>query len=140
MSKLTESQIEVLKQVVSYINTSPINSLRDKLKREFPDVFPKTIQKYIEEVGATCWGYPVKYNDEFVFVRMPNANHEWTFAAFKWTKEFCDTVNDDADDSDLRVAAYPIHGVCAARAINRAVESGIIDSDCEYQVIKYSLR
>jgi len=137
MSKLTESQIEVLKQVVSYIN--PINPLYASLKSEFPEAFPKTIQKYLEQVSDRCYDRPVNYNDDYVFVRMPNANQEWTFAAFKWIQLFCDTVNDD-DGGEYRVAAYPIHGVGAARAINRAVESGIIDSDWEYQVIKYSLK
>jgi hypothetical protein len=130
MSKLTSDQIEVLKQVIPYIN--PINPLYASLKSEFPDVFPKTIQKYIEEVGATCYGYPVNYNDEYVFVRMPNANSEWSFEAFKWADQFCnyDTVN---------MHAYPIHGASAARAINRAVEDSLIEHNANYLVISYSL-
>jgi hypothetical protein len=137
MSKLTEGQINLVKDLHS-LGTLRAD-LRIRIEREFPEAFPKTIQKYFEQVSDRCYGYPVNYNDEFVFVRMPNANQEWTFAAFKWTKEFCDAVNDD-DGGELRVSAYPIHGVGAARAINRAKESGIIDSDWEYQVIKYSLQ
>ena len=139
MSKLTEGQFNLIKDLHSLGTLRAIADLRIRIEREFSEVFPKTIQKYIEEVGATCYGRPVNYNDEYVFVRMPNANSEWTFAAFKWIQLFCDTVNDDAD-SDLRVSAYPIHGAHAARAINRAVESGIIDSDWQFQVIKYSLQ
>jgi hypothetical protein len=138
MNKLTEGQFNLVKDLHS-LGTLRAD-LRIRIEREFSEVFPKTIQKYIEEVGATCYGRPVNYNDECVFVSMPNANSEWTFAAFKWIQLFCDTVNDDDDNSDLRVAAYPIHGSIAARVINRAKESGIIDSNWEYQVIKYSLK
>ena len=131
MSKLTDGQINLLKDVYG-LGTLRAD-LRIRMQIEFPDVFPYAIKNQVDAIGELCYGYEVFYNDEFVFVRLPNANSEWSFEAFKWVEQFCnyDTV---------KVHAYPIHGTQALRAINRAVEANLLEHNANYQVINYSVK
>lgn len=77
---------------------------KQKLEKQFPEVFTNSIQSLIDVVGKQVfYGYEVYgvergIDDGYVFIPLPNANTEWTFAAFDYVKKFCTTFN-----------AYPYH-------------------------------
>lgn len=63
------------------------------IKGNHPDCFPVTktaIELAVEKAGkpnyASCG---VKIDGNLILVDLPNANTEWSFAAFKWVMKFC---------------------------------------------------
>jgi len=132
MSNLTHDQINVLKQVVPYIN--PADPMYCKLRTEFPEAFSFNIDDYVKEIGAICYGYNVNYNDRYVFIQLPNANSDWTFEAFRVAEKFCKNIPDIHS-----VSMYPVHGNNASRAINEAINRNIISEYSNYLVLSYTI-
>jgi len=68
-----------------------------------PECFPVTksaIQLAVEKAGDPNYsGCNVKIKDDLILVELPNANKEWSFAAFEWVMKFCNE----------NPRSYPVH-------------------------------
>jgi hypothetical protein len=72
------------------------------IKNNHPECFPVTksaIELAVEEMGDKVHGYKVSIEDEHILVPLPNANKEWSFAAFEWVMKFCKAYP----------KSYPVH-------------------------------
>jgi len=75
---------------------------KTNIERAFPEIFSKnenTIEGAVEKVGNIVYGNSVSIEGEFVKVPIPNANKEWTLAAFDYVKEFVTQYPE----------SYPVH-------------------------------
>ncbi len=73
------------------------------IKNNHPECFPVTksaIELAVEKMGkpnfSSC---TVSIEDEHILVHLPNANRQWTFAAFEWVMKFCKAYP----------KSYPVH-------------------------------
>jgi hypothetical protein len=132
MSQLTKKQIEVIKAAAQACESSQCTGLALNLKREFPDAFPFSIEDYINQIGNTCYGYDVLYNDSHIFIPLPNGNRDWSFRAFRLAEKYCTSAPNN-------VSMYPIHGTTEQSAIYRARVNNIINDDSNYLVISYCI-
>ena len=72
------------------------------LIKNHPECFPVTksaIELAVEKIGDKVHGYEVSIEDEHILVHLPNANTQWTFAAFEWVMKFCKAYP----------KSYPVH-------------------------------
>jgi hypothetical protein len=72
------------------------------IKKNHPECFPvvkSAIELAVEKIGDKVHGFKVSIEDEHILVPLPNANTEWTFAAFEWVMKFC----------KAHPTSYPVH-------------------------------
>jgi hypothetical protein len=132
MSQLTEKQIEVIKAAAQACESS---GLALNLKREFPEAFLFNIKDYIAKIGdgRTIYGMSIiVYNDSHIFIPLPKANRDWSFAAFRLAEKYCTSTPNN-------VSMYPIHGAMETAAIQYARNSATIDKSSNYLVLSYSI-
>jgi len=62
---------------------------KEKIKSKFPLLFYKSdIEKAIENVGTSVYGYPVTIEGNLVKIPLPNANREWSLEVFEYVQKF----------------------------------------------------
>ena len=73
------------------------------IKENHPNCFPTTkspIELAVEKAGKPSYsGCNVKIENDLILVGLPNANKEWSFAAFEWVIKFCEE----------NPRCYPVH-------------------------------
>jgi hypothetical protein len=73
------------------------------IKANHPECFPVTksaIELAVEKAGNPNYSRcNVKIEDDLILVELPNANKEWSLAAFKWVIKFCEE----------NPGCYPLH-------------------------------
>lgn len=76
---------------------------KSTIKQNHPECFPVTktaIELAVEKAGKPSYDMcEVKIEGNLILVKLPNANTEWSFAAFEWVMKFCKE----------NPQAYPIH-------------------------------
>jgi hypothetical protein len=76
---------------------------KDIIKRNHPECFPVTksaIELAVEKAGnPNYFSCNVKIEDDLILVKLPTANTEWSFEAFKWVMKFCKE----------NPSSYPVH-------------------------------
>ncbi len=79
------------------------NAWKDIIKLSHPNCFPtaKTaIELAVEKAGnPNHSGCTVKIEGKHILVKLPNANSDWSFAAFEWVMKFCKE----------NPTSYPVH-------------------------------
>ena len=73
------------------------------IKANHPNCFPTTksaIELAVEKAGNPNYlGCTAKIEDDHILVKLPNANKEWSLAAFEWVIKFCKE----------NPSSYPVH-------------------------------
>lgn len=84
---------------------------KQKLEREFPEVFGNPIENLIKDLGTVFNRYEAEIestdNGWNVYVPLPTCNHDWSVSAFRWAIKFAEEAKKLSDTS----TAYISHDI-----------------------------
>ena len=100
---------------------------KEKLEGKFPEVFEeqRVIQFIKKKIGKLEGGYKMFVYGDYLAIRLPNCNTEWTFQVWDYVKKIC------AIDCGI-YECYPVHGPKYEGIIKKAPEWS---ADDNYQIV-----